>query len=411
MRFDTMSTSLSVICRVGGVLTVFLIGCSLAVAADYDYNVGAYYYPWYGNDNFHGGADTTLRDHLIPKQQPTLGWYDQRAPSVISQHYDWARYAGVDYFVCSYWGEGLQEDLLMRNYMFDNPDRGNIKLATFLEPLIGADTVYDEIAHQAQNYFNQEGYYKVDGKPVVYVYKTALKDDAYIQNYANLMRQAAADNGYPEIYIVADEMYGALPGNSPSRLAGYFDAITGYDFYAQLVEGFGNPTTTAALDLWDSCNDSWQAACEAAGLDFIPGITPGFNNRGTGGINSPMPRILAGSSEFGSVFEAELLRVLDNTDEDLGRALMVTSWNEWHEDTQIKPVMGGATTNVDDSDGGNAYTQGVYYESYGTRYLDILREHTYMPIPEPPAFALLATGFISIGALTIIRRKRHSARR
>ena len=83
----------------------------LYAAADKDYYVGAYYYPWFAGNNFHGGH--TLIEHLSPPQMPELGWYDQTDPAVISQHYKWARYAGIDYFVCSYWGrQGTENSIL-----------------------------------------------------------------------------------------------------------------------------------------------------------------------------------------------------------------------------------------------------------------------------------------------------------
>ena len=52
----------------------------------------------------------------------------------------------------------------------------------------------------------------------------------------------------------------------------------------------------------------------------------------------------------------------------------ITSFNEWHEDTEIEPsVLTGATT-VDNSPSGVQYTQGLVYEGFGTTYLDILRD-------------------------------------
>ena len=105
-----------------------------------DYFVGAYYYPWYNNNIFHNGTDpigsNTLAGHLIPQIPPQLGWYNQHNASVISQHFKWAKYAGIDFFVTSYWGSGSDEDNTIRNYMFNNPDRGDIKLAVFFEPSI-----------------------------------------------------------------------------------------------------------------------------------------------------------------------------------------------------------------------------------------------------------------------------------
>jgi hypothetical protein len=55
---------------------------------------------------------------------------------------------------------------------------------------------------------------------------------------------------------------------------------------------------------------------------------------------------------------------------------MVTSWNEWHEDTQIEPVTPAPATNLDD--GGGYYTDGLYYNGYGMLYLNILRDKTTM---------------------------------
>ena len=53
---------------------------------------------------------------------------------------------------------------------------------------------------------------------------------------------------------------------------------------------------------------------------------------------------------------------------------MVTSWNEWHEDTQIEPVAPAPATNLDDNAGYD--TNDLYYNGYGMLYLNILRDKT-----------------------------------
>jgi hypothetical protein len=68
---------------------------------------------------------------------------------------------------------------------------------------------------------------------------------------------------------------------------------------------------------------------------------------------------------------------------------MVSTFNEWHEDTQIEPTILAAPTNTDDS-GSRAFTQGYYYSGYGDLYLDQLRQAT---VPEPAgAFITLVVG-------------------
>jgi hypothetical protein len=51
----------------------------------------------------------------------------------------------------------------------------------------------------------------------------------------------------------------------------------------------------------------------------------------------------------------------------------ITSFNEWHEDTQIEPTVVTPFTTQDTSPTGAQYTQGLIYEGYGTTYLDIVR--------------------------------------
>jgi hypothetical protein len=51
------------------------------------------------------------------------------------------------------------------------------------------------------------------------------------------------------------------------------------------------------------------------------------------------------------------------------KAVNVTSFNEWHEDTQIEPTAPAVS-----STGPATYTQGYEYPSYGFRLLEQLQE-------------------------------------
>ncbi len=52
--------------------------------------------------------------------------------------------------------------------------------------------------------------------------------------------------------------------------------------------------------------------------------------------------------------------------------VMVTSWDDWNEDTGIEPI-GGTPTHLDDSPSGDAYTEGYEYGGEGRSALRALR--------------------------------------
>jgi hypothetical protein len=112
----------------------------------------------------------------------------------------------------------------------------------------------------------------------------------------------------------------------------------------------------------------------------MPFSAPGFNDRGVREGHSGAPRYFEDNPQSveGDLFRSMLRDVVvPKVDPLAEKILMVTSFNEWHEDTQIEPTTGTAgTTNVDDSATGDYYTEGDYYTDYGHLYLDILRQET-----------------------------------
>ena len=118
----------------------------------------------------------------------------------------------------------------------------------------------------------------------------------------------------------------------------------------------------------------WKKKAAAQGCQFIPSATPGFNNIGFNMETNYVPksRKIGPDAEFGTTYEAFLTEAIKLTDRDTGSTLFITSWNEWHEDTQIEPAKPvGAITNLP-----LALTHGLQYEAYGMRYLDITKRLT-----------------------------------
>lgn len=339
------------------------------------YSVGAYYYPWY-YDDFHGGQ--YLREHLVPPQLPELGEYNDRTEAVINQHLDWSSFAGIDFWVASWWGPGSIEDVTLLNHILQNPNLNDMKIAVFYETTGRTDNFQDyqyldtDITYIANNYFNHPNYLTINNKPVLFVYLTrVLSGRGTLQSSLTTIRNAASAAGY-QIFVVGDQVFGSPP-SSAGDIA-FLDAITNYDVYGSM--GANGYATQASVNSYYSAQAGWRALAQGVDVGFIPGTAPGFNDKGVRCGHNPLSRKLTDSQEFGSLFRAMFIEAKKHVDSTLDNMLMVTSWNEWHEDTQIEPVGLEASTSTDDSPTGSEYTTGLSYEGYGERYLHILREET-----------------------------------
>ncbi len=357
------------------VLLCALVACPPAFAQGY--TVGAYYYPWYSND-FHGG--NYLREFLTPAQPPALGEYNDRDPATIAQHLAWSREAGVDFWVASWWGENSMEDETLRDHIFPHGDLDDFKIALFYETtgltndFTNFTGVGDDITYIAATYFDHPNYLRIDGRPVLFVYLTrVLSAQGDLQTFVDAVRTAATTAGH-NVYIVGDQVFGGAPsdGSSFSML----DAVTNYDVYGSGgVTGYAGQ---AAVDNYYAAQAQWKTVADSVDVAFIPAVSPGFNDKGVRPGHEPLSRRLTSTSEFGSLFRAMLHGAKPLVESQTGRMLMVTSWNEWHEDTQIEPTIVAAPTSADVS-GTQDYTRGIEYEGYGDRYLRILAQET-MPL-------------------------------
>jgi hypothetical protein len=171
---------------------------------------------------------------------------------------------------------------------------------------------------------------------------------------------------------VGDQVFGSRLSSQAD--VGALDAIINYDVYGSMqATGYAGQ---GKVDSYYGHQARWKALADSVGTDYAPAVTPGFNDKAVREGHNPVSRQLTQDDEFGSLFRAMLQGAKPLTDSDLGHMILVTSWNEWHEDTQIEPVEDAPQTSTDDSDSGTALTRGLAYEGYGFRYLDILREET-----------------------------------
>ena len=109
-------------------------------------------------------------------------------------------------------------------------------------------------------------------------------------------------------------------------------------------------------------------------MPIVPDVMPGYNDRGarpTEG-HGAIPRQWALGERDGSFLQHMFDVALPIVD---ARApmVMITTWNEWNEDTGVEPETSTAATTRDDSPQGSFYTQGYRYGGQATSELDMIR--------------------------------------
>lgn len=342
--------------------------------------VGVFYYPWYASDNeggHHDWHDQVMRTKLQPNQGPALGEYNSQDPEVIGQHIAWSEMGNIKVWVSSWWGPNDYTDVTLKDHILKHPDAGNLeyailyeaagRLGSFEEP--DYTNLYTDMAYLEETYFNNPYYLKIDDKPVVYLYLTReyFKGER-IEELRKLKEE------FPNLYLIGDDLFQIV--NDPAK-SGLLDAVNNYDVYGQTFAMGDNGGTKFELWLLAQIYRYTEWSGEKYGYDFIPSVAPGYNDTAVREGHSPAPRSFKNSSP-GDVFRESLYKLgFPFLDKDADNLIMITSFNEWYEDTQIEPTMGTQnSSSTDDSETGDFYTDGFEYHDYGTDYLEILSELT-----------------------------------
>jgi len=349
--------------------------------------VGAYYYPWYHPPRGKSGAKSkkdlgwmkrALRGRLLPRQMPKLGVYESREPKVIADHIAQSERANIDFWVVSWWGPKTDTDGAFEKAILPHSDAEKLKYALFYEPTgrLGAmknpnhRNFLPDMRYAAKKYFDSEHYLKIDGKPVLFIYLTRV----YFRN-RGLEELAQLRKEFPNLYLVGDDVFGPRYRVEYAKL---WDAVTAYDVYGQSLARTAK--TTEALERLKSIYTNAKTIANSVDVAFAPAVSPGFNDRAVRSGHEGRARYFADvkRSKEGDVFRRMIRDIaMPLADERANRMILVTSFNEWYEDTQIEATRGDAgETKEDDSNSRDHYTQGDRYVDYGTLYLDILREET-----------------------------------
>jgi hypothetical protein len=278
--------------------------------------VSAFYYPWFGTtieDGRYAHWDQGGReppDDIASNYYPAIGVYSSSSVDVLSAQMLAVARAGINELAVSWWGRGSAEDRRLPSLIAAAGLRG-IAVAAHLEPYTGRT-----VASTA----NDIAYLRSLGVRTFYVYRPF---DLPPADWAPMNEQLRAEG----VEVFAQT---ALVG---AAATGRFTGVYTYD---TLVYG-------GAL---------FSRLCKQArarGLLCAPSVGPGYvAQRATG---DPREKPRRDGRTYDSMWSAAIRAGADR--------ITITSFNEWHEGTQIEPASSAAAN--------RPYGYGSYDGAWGLR--------------------------------------------
>ena len=255
--------------------------------------VGIFYYSWYSTEPRDGAYGHWAQNNRPAPFQiasnffPARGVYSSSDPVVLRAQMRDIRAAGVDEVIVSWWGTGSVEDQRLPAVL-KAARAARLTVALHVEPYAGRTpaSVASDVASARRL-----------GITDFYVYEPLLSP---------AVDWAAANAGLSGVRIFAGT------GLAGFAAAGRFTGVYTYDILRYRASSFGRICAQARVQ---------HLLC-------APSVGPGFDARRSTGANTVEPR------RRGQTYD-RMWRAALNAAPDM---VTVTSYNEWHEGTQIEPA-------------------------------------------------------------------------
>jgi hypothetical protein len=280
-------------------------------------HVHVFFYPWYGNPTTDGSwihwnqAGHSPPDDVASNYYPKLGAYSSKDTSTIDQHMAWLSRAHAKVLVYSWWGRGGREDQLALRTL-DSADRNGVKVCFHIEPYGGrtGSSVKADIQYLYDTYGSHPAFLTVSRstrwgatsqpRGVFYVFESGRISNTDWRANLDSLRGTAYDA------IVIGQTTDASQID-----ASHFDGLYSYDALS-----FNGTEFQGISDTVKSLNSIFSAS-----------VGPGYLDQRVGGAGNK-PR--QNGDAYDSMFQ--------NTMNCRTEWISITSFNEWHEGTQIEPA-------------------------------------------------------------------------
>jgi len=285
----------------------------------------AFYYPWYGNPEYHlswfhwENVDTNNHSIGSSTNYPAIGAYDSHNPKTIAYHIKLAKRYGIDGFICSWWGVGGFEDKAIPK-LLDYAQKKNFEITLYWESVPGEGEkkivrAVSDLVYILKNYGSHPAFMKIDNKPVIFIYSRVM-GQIKMNEWSQIIEKTK--NQYQNDFdLIADGLN--------ERNAKHFEGIHTYS-----IAGWAQNKSLEELKA-QSKNLFGDAVKIARKFNKISCVTiiPGYDDRKIRkpGINAERYN--------GEAYKA----FWENTIEANPDWILITSWNEWHEGSEIEPSL------------------------------------------------------------------------
>jgi hypothetical protein len=280
--------------------------------------VTAFYYLWYGTLANDGAwrhwnqLSHTPPDDIASSYYPLRGPYSSRDSNVLAAQMNDLRSAGVGAIAVSWWGQGSWDDQSLDG-LFAAAEAAGIRIAFHLEPYAGqtAASIASDVHYLLGRFGSSPALLRISrptaasgtaaARPVFYVFAASRLPAGDLKASLDSLR------GTPDDSIV---MIHSPKASSAAKDGG--DGVYTYDALA-------SPADFAAL----------VSDCRAANVICSPSVSPGFDNHEAVATGQ-----LFVDRQNGARYDAMWQAAISAGSEWIS----VTTFNEWHEGTQIEPA-------------------------------------------------------------------------
>jgi hypothetical protein len=287
-----------------------------------------FYYPWYGSAEdepewFHwSNGGHRPPESIASNFYPVRGPYSSNDFAVVSAHMAEIRAAGVDTVVVSWWGPRSYEDRALPGVVSAAHGQG-LAVAVHLEPYGGRtpDLVQRDVLSLSARLGIREFWIYLSDGPSAESWQTLTST---LPDFTFWAHGHSPSNGVRGLF----QAYAARAG---------FDGVYTYDPVRYTPAQF----------------ETFCALARARSLRCSPSVAPGYDGRRGVPDDTVVPRL--GGTRYDESWTGAFASGAD--------VVSITSYNEWHEGTQIEPARAGVCL----SQGQPPYCYSSYDGDYGLR--------------------------------------------